>query len=459
MSDAERGREVSEPLIGDEESVGMVVFSTIVAVCGSYSFGTCVAYSSPAQYELMLDLNLSYSQYAVFGSILTIGAMLGAITSGRIADLLGRKGAMWLSAIVCIIGWVAIYWAWGTISLYVGRCLTGYAIGIFSYAIPVYIGEITPSKLRGLLSSINQLLIVIGLSATYVIGAFLSWRLLALTGLIPCGILCIGLFFIPESPRWLAMKGRAQEFDAALRKLRGPHADISEEETAIQTSLDVLNGLPKATILTMFDENNIRAVIISVGLMAIQQLGGINGIIFYSEHIFTAAGFNPSLGSILFSLLQVVLTALGAFLMDRAGRRSLLLLSSSGLLLGNLLIAFSFLLQDKGYALDLVPDMAIGGVLVYIAAFSMGMGAVPWIIMSEVFPLHVKGIGGAMVTLMNWITTWAVSFSFTFLMLWSTYGTFLIFAAVCALGIVFIYKMVPETKGRTLEEIHASLNS
>ncbi|XP_070043483.1 sugar transporter ERD6-like 8 isoform X4 [Nicotiana tabacum] len=384
-----------------KEELVMVYLSTAVAVCGSYAFGTCVGYSSPTQFSIMDELNLSYSQYSVFGSILTIGAMLGAITAGRIADLLGRKGAMRLSSVICSAGWLAIYLAKEPMVLYLGRVLSGYSIGIISYVVPMFVGEISPNKLRGALSSTNQLSIVIGLSAVYVIGAFVGWRILALLGVVPCGLLFLGLFFIPESPRWL----------------------------------------------------------ISVGLMAFQQFVGINGIVFYSTEIFKSAGFNPSLGTILFGILQVGVTAGGALLIDRTGRRPLLMMSASGLLLGNLLIAFSFFFKAHSVALTLVPNLAILGVLVYIAFFSIGMGAGPWLIMSEVFPLHVKGLGGGLVTLMNWFGSWVISYTFNFLMLWSSHGTFFLYAFVCLLATIFIYKMIPETKGRRLEEIHASLNS
>uniref|UniRef100_A0A5B6ZBN6 Putative sugar transporter ERD6-like 8 n=1 Tax=Davidia involucrata TaxID=16924 RepID=A0A5B6ZBN6_DAVIN len=460
---------ISEPLIGQKKEehevqnnksgLWNVFLSTFVAVCGSYAFGSCVGYSAPAQYQIMSELNLSYSQYSVFGSILNIGAMLGAVTCGRIADYSGRKGAMWLSSIICIIGWFAIYWSSGPVLLDFGRFLTGYAIGIVSYVVPVYIGEITPVHLRGALASSNQLLIVIGLSLAYVIGEFVTWRTLALTGMIPCVFLFVGLFFVPESPRWLAMNGQQKEFEAALQKLRGPDADISQEATMIQEYLETLRGLPKVSLLNLFDKSTIRPVFVAVGLMAFQQFVGINGIVFYSKKIFISAGFDPSVGSVVYACLQVVVTAIGASIIDKAGRRPLLLISASGLLLGSLLVALSFLLKAHHLATDATPILAVTGVLVYIAAFSVGMGAGPWLIMSEVFPLHIKGMGGGLVTLMNWFGSWVVSYTFNFLMLWSSSGTFFLDASVCVLAIIFIYMFVPETKGRSLEEIQASMNS
>ncbi|KAH9730069.1 Sugar transporter ERD6-like 7 [Citrus sinensis] len=398
---------------GSKDSLYMVYLSTLVAVSGSYSFGTGVGYSSPTQNAIREDLSLSLAEYSVFGSILTFGAMIGAITSGPIADFIGRKGAMRVSSFVCIAGWLAIYFSEGALSLDLGRLATGYGMGIFSYVVPVFTAEIAPKELRGALTSANQLLIVIGASTFFIIGTVATWRTLALVGVIPCAVLLLGLFLIPESPRWLAKIGKHEEFEAALQKLRGKDADISQEATEIQ---------------------------IGVGLMVIQQFGGINAIAFYAANIFQTAGLSPSTGTISYALLQVVVTFFNIIMIDRAGRKPLLLFAATGLLLGCLLLAAAFFLK------------------VYIGSFSSGMGATPWVLMSEIFPINIKGVGGSLTTLVNWFGAWAISYTFNFLETWSSYGTFLLYAAVNILGIVFITTVVPETKGRTLEEIQATMN-
>uniref|UniRef100_A0A2N9EJQ3 Major facilitator superfamily (MFS) profile domain-containing protein n=1 Tax=Fagus sylvatica TaxID=28930 RepID=A0A2N9EJQ3_FAGSY len=423
--------ELEEQLESNDDGLWMVLFSTLVAVCGSFEFGSCVGYSAPTQFGIMDELGLSSEEYSVFASILTIGAMIGAITSGRIADSIGRKGAMKISSIICMAGWLAVYLSSGSLLLDFGRFLTGYGIGILSYVVPVFISEITPKDLRGRLATTNQLFIVIGISAGFVIGAFVTWRTLALIGIVPCIFLLLGISFIPESPRWLAMSGKQKEFETALRKLRGADANISKEMADIQ---------------------------VAVVLMAFQQFIGINGVLFYAGQIFVSAGVSPNVGSILYAVLQVVVTALGASLIDRTGRRPLLVVSASGMLLGSLLIGISFFSKAHQMAIEFVPILAITGVMVYIGFFSIGMGAVPWVIMSEVFPINLKGIAGSLVTLVNWFGSWVVSYTFNFLMDWSSYGTFFVYGCFCAAAIVFIIKVVPETKGRTLEEIQASLN-
>lgn len=441
------------------ESRLMVYISTFVAVCGSYEFGCCAGYSSPTQSAITEDLSLTTAEYSVFGSILTVGAMIGAVTSGPIADLVGRKGAMRVSTAVCVAGWLAIYFAEGALSLDIGRLLTGYGMGVFSYVVPVFVAEIAPKELRGALTAANQLMIVAGVSVSFIIGTFITWRALALVGLVPCAVVLIGLFLIPESPRWLAKTGRDKDFEVALQKLRGKDADISEEANEIQDYIETLERLPKANVLDLFQRRYLRSVTIGVGLMVFQQFGGINGVCFYASNIFESAGFSSSLGIIIYAILQLIITALNTVVIDRAGRKPLLLVAAAGLTTGCIITAVAFYLKGQGLAVNVAPVLAVTGILVYIGAFSAGMGSVPWVIMSEIFPINIKGVAGSLATLVNWFGAWACSYTFNFLMDWSSYGTFLLYAAINALAIVFVVTLVPETKGRTLEQIQAAINA
>ncbi|KAB5527497.1 hypothetical protein DKX38_021344 [Salix brachista] len=305
-------------------------------------------------------------QYSLFGSLLTVGAMIGAITSGPIADYIGRKGAMRFSSTFCVAGWLAIYFA--------------------------------------------ELMVATGVSAAFIMGTVLRWRVLALTGLIPCVILHVGLFLIPESPRWLAKKGREKESETTLQKLRGRDADISYEAIEIK---------------------------IGVGLMVLQQFGGINAVCFYASSIFEVAGFSPSVGTIIYAILQVVVVFLSTTIIDKVGRKPLLLASASGLVISCLITGLSFYLKIHELALKSVPMLAVTGILI--------------------FPLNIKGVAGSVATLVNWFCAWAVSFTFNLLFSWSSYGTFILYAAINAVTIVFVVLLVPETKGRTLEQIQAAI--
>ncbi|KAM0928964.1 hypothetical protein ACQ4PT_001925 [Festuca glaucescens] len=298
----------SEHLLGRPtgSTLGMVMASTGVAVMGSFAFGVAIGYSAPTEAGIRQDLQLTLSQYSVFGSILTIGAMIGAVASGYIADVAGRKGAMRASALFCVVGWLAIFLAQSAASLDFGRFCTGFGVGVFSYVVPVFIAEIAPKALRGVLTALNQLLVCTGLSVTYIVGTMVSWRMLATAGLVPCIILIVGLFFIPESPRWLAKVGRQKEFEIALQRLRGKNADVFLEAEEIKEFIESIESLPKAGIQDLFSRSYICPVIIRVGLMVFQQFVGINGILFYASETFVSAGFpSGNLGTILMGCIQV----------------------------------------------------------------------------------------------------------------------------------------------------------
>ncbi|TYG47102.1 hypothetical protein ES288_D11G311000v1 [Gossypium darwinii] len=419
----------------------MVVLSTSVAVCGSYVFGTAIGYSSPAQTGITDDLGLSVAEYSFFGSILTIGAMIGAVMSGRLADYIGRKRTMGFSEIFCIIGWLLILFSKAALWLDFGRMLVGYGMGLLSYVVPVYIAEVTPKDIRGGFTSVHQLMICCGVSITYLIGAFATWRTLALIGTIPCLMQLLGLFLIPESPRWQAKIGKWKECEASLQCLRGNNADISNEASEIKDYTEQLQRLSESSVFDLFQKDYAWSLIVGVGLMVLQQFGGVNGIAFYASSIFISAGFSGSVGMIAMVVVQVPMTTLGVLLLDKSGRRPLLLVSAAGTCLGCCLVGLSFLLQDLQQWKEVTPILSLVGVLVYTGSFSLGMGGIPWVIMSEIFPINMKGSAGSLVTLVSWLGSWIISFAFNFLMKWSSTA-----------------KLVPETKGRTLEEIQASMN-
>ncbi|XP_075657141.1 sugar transporter ERD6-like 5 isoform X2 [Castanea sativa] len=415
----------------------VLLLSAFVTACSAFAGGFVAGYSAPAESGIIDDLGLSVAEYSVFGSIMTIGGMVGAVISGKLADIIGRKYGAWL--------------------LDLGRLSLGFGFGLTCYVVPTYLSEITPKNLRGGITSVSMAMMPLSVSVAYLIGSVINWRALALIGAIPCLLQLFGLFFIPESPRWLAKIGREKEFEAALQHLRGKNVNISDEAADIKDYTENIQKIPEDKILDLFQQKYAHLHIVGIGLMVLQQFGGLNGYTYYMNEIFELAGVPSITGFIVVSIPQIPAIALGSILIEKFGRRTLLMVCVTGECLGCFLTGLSFVLQNLNWWMEAAPTLVLSGIVVFKVSYSLGVGSIPWIIISEIFPINIKGSAGSICNAVNWFCTWLVSFTFNFLVEWSLAGTFFIYGSMSCLGVLFIAKLVPETKGRTLEEIQASL--
>ncbi|CAN1347980.1 Sugar transporter ERD6-like 5 [Linum perenne] len=439
--DQEEESSITEELLlglSEEEQSSPLTATLLLCIfsvaCGCFSTGCIVGYSSPVEYQILQELGISVEEYSVFGSMMIVGGLVGSVGGGKIAELIAEVRVLVVNfCLTCVFGK-------GAFQLDFGRLLLGIASTITLYLAPVYISEITPRNLRGTAVSVTQLTMICSVSLTFLVGSIINWRTMALIGAIPGLVQLVITFFIPESPRWLAKSGKEKEFEAVLVRLRGPNADISWEVDEIKEYTKTIQSLSKnrrSSVFDLFQKQYALPLIVGNGLMVLQQFSGMNSYVLYTGAIFASAGIPNTTGFLTVSAFQLVGTVFTAIAMDRYGRRPLLLVTVIGASFGSFLTALSYILQ------------------VYSGCMSIGNG-IPWMIIAEIFPINIKGSAGTMCCLSFNLASLLVSFSFQSLLQWSPSGTFLLYASASAVAIGFVAMLVPETRGRTLEEIQSS---
>ncbi|XP_048834954.1 solute carrier family 2, facilitated glucose transporter member 8 [Brienomyrus brachyistius] len=480
----------SRPLLGPQESGPIegkseqdsyldkvknrkLYLATFAAVLGPLSFGFVLGYTSPAIPELRRisnpRLQLDSEEASWFGSVVTVGAAFGGVLGGWVVDKIGRKLSLMFCSLPFILGFTIIIAAQNVWMLYLGRVLTGLASGMTSLAAPLYISETAHERVRGTLGSCVQLMVVTGILGSYVAGLVVDWRWLAVTCSVPPTAMLLFMCFMPETPRFLLSQGKRREAEAALHFLRGPEAPAEWECAQIEGATQEQGS--RLQLSDLKDPGIYKPLLVGVLMMLFQQLTGINAIMFYAETIFEDAHFkNSDVASVIVGTFQVIFTALAAVVMDRAGRKVLLIVSGVAMAISTAVFGVYFRLSgpnpsnSSDFNPPLVSDgpqtdlswLALTSMGVFITGFAIGWGPIPWLVMSEIFPTPVRGLASSVCVLTNWSAAFVVTKTFQDLTnLLSNAGTFWLFSAFCALNVVFTIFCVPETKGKTLEEIQA----
>ena len=436
--------------------INFVQITAAIAALAGLLFGFDTGVISGAVLFLKGEFQLTPFAEEFLVSAALIGAVTGSILSGRLTDLIGRKRAILITAGIFIVGSILCALATNIGVLVTGRIAIGVAIGVASYTAPLYISEIAPPNLRGGLVTLNQLAITIGILLAYVVDAVFAgsgnWRLMFAFGVLPAVALEIGIAALPESPRWLLLHRYKEKALAALARIRGTK-DIEAEVKDILEHAEAGAGRFKDLISPAV----IRVILCGIGLAIIQQITGINTVIYYAPTIFQQAGFQSALGSIIATagvgMVNVLMTIVSIPLLDRIGRRPLLLASLGGMFISLVALALGFAIG--GAALKWIGVLSLA---MYIASFAIGLGPVFWLLIAEIFPLKIRGQAASIATMANWLSNFLVSL--TFLSLLKSLGdvwTFLLYAALSLAGLWFCFRFVPETKGVPLERIERDL--
>ncbi|XP_031635409.1 facilitated trehalose transporter Tret1-like [Contarinia nasturtii] len=444
--------------------------AALAATTGAFAAGTTLGWSSPVKSLLVntstdfqpeYDFEITSQDFAWIGSLVTLGAAVVCLFIGTILQAVGRKLTMLLLVIPFTVGWILVTFASNLAMLDVGRFLLGISGGAFCISAPTYTSEISEASIRGTLGTYFQLMMVVGVLFPYIIGSqTTAFTLNLMCGSLPI-IFGIIFVFIPESPAYLVSKAKTSAAISSLKWLRGDAYDYTRELDELQAQNESEKRNKVSFVAALSRRSTLKAIFISWGLMFFQQASGINAIIFYTTEIFASTGssIDASLSTIIFGVMQVITVFISSMIVDKLGRRLLLLPSTIVLTLSTFTLGIYFYMRDQN--VDSVADIGwlpIVAVCSYIILFSIGIGPIPWIMMGELFANDIKGVAGSLAGAVNWMVAFIVTSTFSAMSDQFGIGqTFWIFSGFSFMSILFVYFFVPETKGKTLTEIQRML--
>lgn len=446
---------------GVRERRRFVNTAAAITATGGLLFGYDTGVISGALLFIRQDFApLSPFMEGIIVSFLLVGAVIGAVSGGPISDRFGRRPTVLIAAVIFGIGALAVAFSPSVFILVFGRLILGLGVGLASMIVPLYIAEIAPADRRGALVSLNQLMITIGILLSYIVGVIFApvegWRYMFGVAIVPAIILGVGMFRLPESPRWLFENGRIDRAREVLGRTRSEQ-EIELEFKEMEEIKNQERNRARVSYRELLEPYVRPMLIIGIGLAVFQQITGINTVIYYAPTILQGVGFSEG-GAIAATALgvgvvNVGFTILAVYLIDRVGRKPLLIVGLIGMVVSLTLLGFVFATGGSSGVTGVLATACLG---LYIASFAISLGPVFWLMISEIYPLRIRGTAMSVASLANWGSNFLVALSFPIILAgFGGAGAFWLFAVLGIVAWVFVYLKVPETKGRTLEQIEA----
>lgn len=454
---------------------GYVIFIAVVAALGGILFGYDTAIISGTTEIVRSQFGLNDMNLGWYVGCALIGSIMGVAAAGSLSDGIGRKKTMLISAALFSISAIGCAVCGSFNALVAYRIIGGVGIGIVSIVSPVYISEIAPAEHRGMLVSLYQLAITAGFLLAYMANWAIdagvdplaadaslwermfnseSWRGMLGSETIPALLFFAVIFFIPESPRWLLTRGRNEKAVSILTRIRGSRreAELQAETTASQSATE-----EKGAWKLLLSKGMIAAVLSGCAIAILGQFMGVNAVLYYGPAIFADAGFdNPMFSTVLVGLVNMLTTVLALFIIDRVGRKKLIYWGVSGMILCLLNIGIYFAFGEK---LSLGNGFMLTFFLAYVFCCAISISAIVFVLLSEMYPNQVRGRAMSIAGLALWAGTYLIGQLTPTFLAWSPAGTFFIFAAMCVPYMLIMWKIIPETSGKTLEEIETYWNT
>ena len=430
-----------------------------VAALGGLLFGYDTGVISGALLFIKQDFDLNPFVEGFIVSSLLLGAMVGAGVSGALSDRLGRRTIILGAAIIFAIGAIGAGLSPSVWVLLVFRFVLGLGVGAASALVPSYISESAPTDVRGSLSSLFQLAITLGILIAYLVnGAFAAaedWRWPIGLAFVPAAVLFVGMYFLPETPRWLVSKNREEEARQVLSRSRSEEEVDSEISEIREVEQEEEEQVGYGELFAPWVR---PMIVVGIGLAVFQQFVGINTVIYYAPTIIKSTGLGSSasiLSTIGIGIVNVAMTVVAILIVDRVGRKPLLIVGLVGMVISLLVIGGAFLVPGLS---GIISWVTLAGLMLYVASFAVSFGPLLWVMLPEIFPVKARGAGTGLSSLSNWGANFIVAQAFLPLVaLIGTTAVFWILAGICIVAGIFIYFIVPETRGRSLEEIESDL--